>query len=129
NSRSLRVAFVQGNIPQTLKFEPEQKPKILDRYRRLSESILREQPELILWPETATPEPMRYDPESFALVTNLAVKAHAYLLTGTIDLTPYSSPPEAFNGAILVRSDGMVGEIYRKTHLVPFGEYVPLRKI
>jgi apolipoprotein N-acyltransferase len=129
SSRVMRLALVQGNIPQTLKFEPEQKPMILERYRTLTETAAGTQVDLIIWPETATPEPLRYDPESLALVTNLAVKAHAPLLTGTIDLTPYSSPAEVFNGAILVRPDGSLGEIYHKIHLVPFGEYVPLRKI
>lgn len=127
--RTVRLALVQGDIPQTLKFEPEQKPMILERYRMLTETIMAARPELIVWPETATPDALRYDRESFELVTNLAVKSGAYLFTGTVDLTPYSSPPEAFNGAILVRPDGSLGEIYHKIHLVPFGEYVPLGKI
>lgn len=129
NTRSLRVAFVQANIPQSLKFEFDQKPMILERYRSLTESVMLAQPDLILWPETATPEPLRYDVESFELATNLAQRARAHLLTGTIDLTPFSSPAEAFNAAIMVEPDGSLGEIYRKIHLVPFGEYVPLRKI
>ncbi len=129
SSRTVRLALVQGNIPQTLKFEPEQKPMILERYRALTETALAARPDLIIWPETATPEPLRYDPDSFGLVTNLAVRSDAYLLTGTIDETPDSSPVEAFNAAILVGPDGTLRGIYRKLHLVPFGEYVPLRKI
>ncbi|HXI85067.1 MAG TPA: apolipoprotein N-acyltransferase [Verrucomicrobiae bacterium] len=127
--KTVRLALIQGDIPQTLKFEPEQKPMILERYRTLTETVMAARPEMIIWPETATPDALRYDRESFELVTNLAVKSSAYLFTGTVDLTPYSSPAEAFNGAILVRPDGTVGEIYHKIHLVPFGEYVPLRKI
>ena len=127
--RTLRLALVQGNIPQTLKFEPEQKPMILERYRTLTETATLAQVDLVVWPETATPEPLRYDPESFALATNCAVKAGAYLLTGTIDVTPYSSPAEMFNAAILIGPDGNLREIYRKLHLVAFGEYVPLRKV
>jgi apolipoprotein N-acyltransferase len=126
--RTLRLALVQGNIPQTLKFEPEQKPMILERYRTLTETATLARVDLVVWPETATPEPLRYDPESFALATNSAMKAGAYLLTGTIDETPYSSTAEVFNAAILIGPDGDLREIYRKLHLVPFGEYVPLRK-
>jgi len=129
-SRRIHLALVQGNIPQTLKFEPSQKAMILERYQSLTETAMMTQVDLIIWPETATPEALRYDPESFALVTNLAVKANAHLLTGTIDVTPYSTNrPEAFNGAILIRPDSSLGGIYHKIHLVPFGEYVPLRKI
>jgi apolipoprotein N-acyltransferase len=75
--RTLRLALVQGNIPQTLKFEPEQKPMILERYETLTKETLAEKPDLIIWPETATPDALRYDPESFALVTNLAAEANA----------------------------------------------------
>ncbi len=127
--RSLRVALIQGNIPQSLKFDPTDKPMILERYRTLTERAVVLKPQLIIWPETATPEALRYDAESFALVTNLAAKADASLLTGTVDMTPNSSPPEAFNGAIMVRSDGSLGGIYHKMHLVPFGEFIPLRKL
>jgi apolipoprotein N-acyltransferase len=127
--RTLRLALVQGNISQTLKFEPEQKPMILERYRTLTETAMLSRVDLIVWPETATPEPLRYDAESLALATNTAVKAGAYLLTGTIDVTPYSSPSEMFNAAILIGPDGNLREIYRKLHLVAFGEYVPLRKV
>jgi len=127
--KTLRLALIQGNIAQTLKFDPAEKPMILDRYGSLARKAIALQPELIIWPETATPEPLRFDPESFALVTNLAHEANAALLTGTIDVTPFASPAEAFNGAILVRPDGSLGGIYHKIHLVPFGEYVPLRKI
>jgi len=127
--KSLRLALIQADIPQTLKFEPEQKPMILDRYGSLTRKAMVAQPELIIWPETATPEPLRFDPDSFGLATNLAHDSNACLLTGTIDATPFASPPEAFNAAILLQPDGALGGVYHKIHLVPFGEYVPLRKI
>ena len=128
-SRALRIALVQGNIPQNIKFDESEKPFILDRYRRLTETATWTQVDLVIWPETAAPEALRYDPETFAVVTNVTAKAQADLLTGTIDFTPRSDPVEAFNAAALIRPDGVVAGIYRKIHLVPFGEYVPLRKI
>jgi apolipoprotein N-acyltransferase len=129
-AKVLRLALIQGDIPQTLKFEPAQKPMILERYGSLTRKVIAMRPELIIWPETATPEPLQFDPESFALATNLAHEANAFLLTGTIDVTRFTTNQvEAFNGAILVRPDGSLGGIYHKIHLVPFGEYVPLRKI
>ena len=128
-SRALRIALVQGNIPQNIKFDESEKTFILDRYRRLTETATWTQVDLVIWPETAAPEALRYDPETFAVVTNVTAKAQADLLTGTIDFTPRSDPVEAFNAAALIRPDGVVAGIYRKIHLVPFGEYVPLRKI
>jgi len=129
SARMIRVALVQGDIPQTLKFDPGQKPLILERYRTLTEAAWEAHPDLIIWPETATPDALRYDPDSFGLVTNLAERSGAYLLTGTLDATPYSSPAEVFNAAILIGPDASVRGIYHKLHLVPFGEYVPLRRI
>jgi apolipoprotein N-acyltransferase len=128
-SPTLRLALVQGNIPQTLKYDPKEKPMVLERYRTLTERTMVMKPDMIIWPESATPEPLRYDADSFELVTNLAERAGAYLLTGTLDATPNSSPIEGFNAAMLVRPDGALSGIYHKIHLVPFGEYVPLRKI
>jgi len=128
-AKSLQLLLVQGNIPQTLKFNPAEKPMILERYDSLTETNLPASLDLIIWPETATPEPLRYDPQSFALVTNLAARSGAPLLTGTMDVTPYSNPPEWFNAVILVKPDAKLAGIYRKIHLVPFGEYVPWRKV
>ncbi len=125
----LHLALVQGNVPQSLKFDEREKPMILDRYRSLTTTATLEKVDLIIWPETATPDALRYDPETFAVVTNVTAQTQAYLLTGTIDFTPHSDPVEAFNAVALVRPDGLVAGVYRKMHLVPFGEYVPLRKI
>ena len=125
----LRLAVVQGNIPQTLKFEASQKPMILERYRVLTEAVTMNRPDLILWPETATPDALWYDPESYALVTNLAARAQAPLFTGTIDADPAMNGAAYYNAAMLVLPDGTLQDIYRKIHLVPFGEYVPLRKV
>lgn len=127
--RSLRVALIQGNIPQSLKFDPREKSMVLDRYRALTEKAAILKPELIIWPETALPGALRYDPDSYDLATNMATRANAYLLTGTMDITPGSTPAEWFNGAVLMEPTGRLLAMYHKIHLVAFGEYVPLRKI
>jgi apolipoprotein N-acyltransferase len=127
--RQLRVALIQANIPQSLKFEPSEKQMIIERYRRLTERAAILKPDLIIWPESATPNAVRYDPDSLALVTNMAQAARAYLLTGTFDATPMKHPVESFNAAVLVDPAGGIAGLYHKRHLVPFGEYVPLRKI
>lgn len=129
DTQQLNLALVQGNIPQTLKFDPTQKQMIFDRYRNLTTLVASNSADLIVWPETATPEALRYDPESYTLVTNITGTTGIPLLTGTIDFEPHGDTADAFNAAMLVRRDGVVAETYRKIHLVPFGEYVPLRKI
>jgi apolipoprotein N-acyltransferase len=125
----LSLALIQGNIPQTLKFDATQKPMIFERYRTLTATVVTNGVDLIVWPETATPDALRYDLETFTLATNIAGTTSAYLLTGTIDADAHVEPVRQYNAAILVRPDGTLGGAYRKMHLVPFGEYVPLRKV
>ena len=127
--RPLRLALVQANIPQSLKFVPGEKEMVLHRHHDLTQTAAVTKPDLIIWPETAAPEPLRYDPVSFELATNVAVTSGAWLLTGTIDYRPYSKPPEAYNAAILISPAGELVQEYRKIHLVPFGEYVPLQRL
>ena len=126
--RTLRVVVVQGNIPQMLKFEASQKPMILERYRALTKTVTANPSDLIIWPETATPDALRYDPESYGAVTGLVAQAQTPLFTGTIDADPAANGAAYYNAAMLVLPDGTLQGVYRKIHLVPFGEYVPLRK-
>ncbi len=122
-SRTLRLGLVQADIPQTLKFDPNQKRMILSRHRDLTEALLSDHPELIIWPETATPWVIQNDRESVDLVTNILARSNAYLLTGFFD----DRRPRMFNAAILFTPQPKIAGIYRKLHLVPFGEYIPLR--
>lgn len=124
-SRTLRLGLVQADIPQTLKFDPEQRTMILQRHRELTDVLLADHPELIVWPETATPWAIQYDRESIELVTNILAKSNAYLLTGFFE----NRRPKMFNAAILFTPQPAIAGIYRKVHLVPFGEYIPLRAL
>lgn len=128
-ARGLRIALIQGNIPQSLKFDPNQKPMVLQRYRALTEKASLLKPELIIWPETALPDALRYDADSYGLATNMVARANAFLLTGSIDMAAGKTGIEHFNGAVLMGADGRLLGLYHKIHLVAFGEYVPLRKI
>jgi apolipoprotein N-acyltransferase len=125
---ALDVALVQGNIPQTLKWDPSERPMILQRYADLTGQAALLKPEIIIWPETATPDPLRYDAEIYGLLTNLIAQTDAHFLVGTVDLAPFSEPPEYFNAAVFMEKSGDIQNIYNKIHLVPFGEYVPWEK-
>jgi apolipoprotein N-acyltransferase len=124
-TKPLRVAAVQANIPQNQKFDPQFTRKIFDQFRRLSEIALRSNPppDLLVWPESAMPGPVLADQESYQFVMSLAASAETDILLGTID----EENGAAFNAAILVSDGGERVQVYRKLHLVPFGEYVPGR--
>ena len=124
-AKPLRVAAVQSNVPQHQKFDPQFTAKIFDRFRRLSEIALRSNPppDLLVWPESSMPGPVLLDQESYKFVMDLAASAETDLLLGTID----EENGAVYNAALLVSDGGERVQVYRKLHLVPFGEYVPGR--
>jgi apolipoprotein N-acyltransferase len=124
-TKPLRVAAVQSNVPQNQKFDPQFTAKIFDKFRRLSEIALRSNPppDLLIWPESSMPGPMLTEPESNKFVMDLAASAESDLLLGTID----EENRDVYNAALLISDGGERVQVYRKVHLVPFGEYVPGR--
>ena len=124
-AKPLRVAAVQSNVPQNQKFDPQFTRKIFDQFRRLSEIALRSNPppDLLVWPESSMPGPVLTDEQSYKFVMDLAASADTDLLLGTID----EDNPEIYNAALLISDGGERVQVYRKLHLVPFGEYVPGR--
>jgi apolipoprotein N-acyltransferase len=124
-AKPLRVAAVQANIPQTQKFDPQFTRKIFDQFQRLSQIALRSNPppDLLIWPESSMPGPVLADQESHNFVMDLAASAESDLLLGTID----EQDRDVYNAALLISDGGERVQVYRKVHLVPFGEYVPGR--
>ena len=124
-TKPLRVAAVQSNVPQNQKFDPQFTTKIFDKFRRLSEIALRSNPppDLLIWPESSMPGPVLIEPESNKFVMDLAASAESDLLLGTID----EENRDVYNAALLISDGGERVQVYRKVHLVPFGEYVPGR--
>jgi len=124
-TKPLRVAAVQSNVPQTQKFDPQFTRRIFDQFRRLSEIALRANPppDLLVWPESSMPGPVLADQESYKFVMDLAASADTDLLLGTIDV----DQQDVYNAALLVSDGGEHVQVYRKIHLVAFGEYVPGR--
>ncbi len=126
--RPLLVAALQGNVPQDMKWLPGIREEILQRYERLTLKAGEAGATLIVWPETAIPYFLGVDAPIRARVEGLARRTRAHLLIGSPDAEP-ASPPRYFNSAFHVAPDhGVVGK-YDKIHLVPFGEYVPLRPL
>jgi apolipoprotein N-acyltransferase len=124
-SQPLRVAAVQANIPREQKTSREFTQAIFDQFTRLSELALRANPppELLVWPESSMPGPVLYDEASHQFVTDFAAAAQADLLLGSLD----ADKNGAYNAALLVSDHGQHVQIYRKIHLVAFGEYIPGR--
>jgi apolipoprotein N-acyltransferase len=124
-SKSLRVAAVQANVPQKEKFDPQFTHRIFDKFTRLSDIALRTSPppQLLVWPESSLPAPVLEDAETYRFVTNFCASTSSDLLLGTIDV----KGEQDYNAAVLFSDHGRNVQVYHKIHLVPFGEYIPLR--
>jgi len=126
--RELTVSVLQGNIEQGLKWSPALQKRTLEIYRDLTLKAALRGPTLIVWPETAAPFFLRTDGFNRRLVSQTAREAGTYLLVGSPDRTS-GSPERYFNSAFFVSPGGEILGKYDKIHLVPFGEYVPLKKV
>lgn len=128
----LRIATVQGNIPQIRTFTEAQLELAKGVYEEATlDLVSKEQPDLIIWPETALPATLRTYMR--APMDRLLQAIKTPLLAGTIDYRELIAPtldelPPSFNSAMLYGRDGEVIDWYDKIHLVPFGEYVPFER-
>jgi apolipoprotein N-acyltransferase len=121
--KSLPVSVVQGNIPQALKWNSAANDYICGEYHELTlEALKSGQAKLIVWPEAALPVILEDEPEYFRRVQELAKSIQTPLLLGAV-----TRREDYYNSAVLVSRDGQEIARYDKLHLVPFGEYIPLR--
>jgi len=123
-----KIAIVQGNIPQDQKWRPEFQRKTISAYLRMSLAAVKEGPELIVWPETAMPFYPRESP-LWQLVSEALLKPSGIpLVSGAPHREKKGAIHRYYNSAFVADGRGIRGR-YDKEHLVPFGEYVPLRKL
>ncbi|MEI8234575.1 MAG: apolipoprotein N-acyltransferase [Verrucomicrobiota bacterium] len=120
----LRVAAVQANIPQDQKFDRAFEDHILERYAALTESALATRPRLLLWPEASTPEALDIG-EIYRFVSGIAERGGVNFVLGSLGS---DEARHDYNIAALFAPGRNAPQIYRKIHLVPFGEYIPFRK-
>ena len=114
----LTVALLQGNIPQTLKWAPENLALSVDSYVALAE---KHPARLTVLPETAIP--LLFDELPRDLLRALTRRGD--LLLGVPIRTRRNGQPDGYtNGAVALTPEFSV-QAYAKRHLVPFGEYVP----
>ncbi len=118
------VALLQPAIDQELKWNPAHETTTLATYLALTDQAARSRPDLIVWPETASPSVFRRDAGLQAILGRTSVESGASVLVGSIDVSD-RAPVRYYNSAFLVSGRAITGR-YDKMHLVPFGEYVPL---
>jgi apolipoprotein N-acyltransferase len=131
----IRLAVIQGNIAQDDKWNPALRDAITGKYIAMTRTALDRGAKFILWPESSTPFYFEHDLVRGGDIRRLAGDAGATLLIGSDQVEPLQAisekkqDPRYYNAAFLVKPDGQLGAVYRKMHLVPFGEYVPLKDL
>jgi len=124
----IRIGMIQGNVDQAQKWDVTRASAIFQDYLNMTRQAIREGAQLVLWPESSTPFLFEEDRPAAAMVRKLAEQARVPMVFGS-DQIERGRPDRYYNSAFLVRADGTTGGVYRKMHLVPFGEYVPLQRL
>lgn len=116
----IQVTLIQGNIPQAMKWQEDQLQNILATYTQLTQQHWDSQ--IIVWPEAAIPNFQHQVTNFINQISVVAAKNHTNIITGIM----VAEDHKFYNGIITL---GKNHRTYRKRHLVPFGEYLPLENI
>ncbi|MCC7299821.1 MAG: apolipoprotein N-acyltransferase [Verrucomicrobia bacterium] len=122
----LRAALVQLNVPQVGNWDEPDPEVVYEKLERLT-SLVQQMPglDLIVWPETAIPDLVRFSQRSADLVRRMAA-AGTPLLAGSMDVVwRAENQPDYYNASMLFNTRGELLGTYYKQHLVLFGEYIP----
>jgi apolipoprotein N-acyltransferase len=128
-SKPLRVALIQGNIPQDVKWSPAFREHTLNTYERLTRDASKGGVDLIVWPESAVPFFFQDEPLQAERIRSLARETNACLLFGSPAHELRNGRSTFLNSAFMVSPRGDTIGRADKLHLVPFGEYVPLGSV
>ena len=127
-SPTARVAVIQGNIDQAIKWDPAHQFAAISTHQRLSLAAKSQNPDLIVWPESATPFYLFFDKRPTESVMAGIEKVDIDFLVGSPSVARQGENVIYFNSAYLIRPATKDISKYDKTHLVPYGEYVPFQR-
>jgi apolipoprotein N-acyltransferase len=123
------LRIVQPAIPQTMKWDPSAAEANFQRLVDLSDAPARNPITAIIWPEAATPFLLERDASHRQRIAAIAPKS-GYVVSGALRANPPPGPiAHIWNSMEAFDAKGDIVAHYDKTHLVPFGEYVPLREL
>jgi apolipoprotein N-acyltransferase len=126
----LRVGLIQGNVAQADKMAPTPQinRRIFTTYLAMTRDAVRRGAQYVIWPESSTPFTFGHEePAGEAALRDLAREVGVPILFGSDQIV---AEPELrqYNAAFLLGPDGKTTAVYRKIHLVPFGEFFPMQE-
>ena len=125
----LRVGLIQGNIAQVDKWNPREARRIFTTYVAMTRDAVRRGAEFVIWPESSTPFMFEEDDIGEEELRALARDVRVPILFGSDQVDRSGSTLRLYNAAFLVTPTGETAAVYRKMHLVPFGEYIPGKQL
>lgn len=129
NAPTMEVSIVQGNIDQAVKWNDSFQKETINIYEQLS---LQNRPAaggLIVWPETAVPFNYQDANEDQNRVRDISLKTKSWFIFGSTSYENSKDEIKYYNSAYLLSPQGEIKGKYNKVHLVPYGEFVPLRTV
>jgi apolipoprotein N-acyltransferase len=125
----LRVGLIQANIAQADKWNPREARRIFTTYVAMTRDAVRRGAEFVIWPESSTPFMFEEDDIGEQELRALAREVRVPMLFGSDEVDRSGGTLRLHNSAFLVTPTGETAAVYRKIHLVPFGEYVPGKQL
>lgn len=124
NENWFRVAVIQPNVSPNEKGDWESRNRLVNDLVRLTKKTLTQNPNLLVYPETATLYDITQDNEFHNILRKLIDSSGVSLLTGT-PIFEKSPSPKYYNAAVLFEPNKPISQGYKKIHPVPFSEKVP----
>ena len=125
----IRVGLVQGNIPQDQKWQSGEARRIFTTYIAMTRDVVKRGAQFVMWPESSTPFMFEEDEAGESALRALARETGVPMLFGSDQVDRSRNPLRMYNSAFMVTQAGQTAAVYRKIHLVPFGEYIPFRGV
>ncbi|MFQ6102844.1 MAG: apolipoprotein N-acyltransferase [Candidatus Glassbacteria bacterium] len=122
----INIAMVQPGLDQDVKWNPAFQDSTIMILSDLSREVTDEETDLVIWPETAVPTYLKHDLLTMTLISDLARELHSSIILGAPHYEVQEGEYRSFNIALYYDAEGMMSrEVYKKIHLVPFGEKTP----
>ena len=122
---TVKVAAIQGNVDMDAKGGASK--ELMRVYGEMTREAVKDGAQIVVWPESIFPYKMNKYSVLTKFVSNLAAECEVILIVGALHA---GSDGKSYNTLYMVTPDGVISDtLYHKRHLVPFGEYVPMRDI
>ncbi|MBN2410886.1 apolipoprotein N-acyltransferase [candidate division KSB1 bacterium] len=128
SQKKIKIALLQGNIDPFEKWQNDLYEKNFHVYENLSQNAINKEPDLLVWPETATPFYLRYEQVYLERIRNFVDSTKTALLTGSVDFEYLDDGSYLYyNSALGFEPNLYYIQRYAKMILVPFSERVPYK--